>query len=82
MAFSTDSCYVFALTYGKDVDWVKNLQAYDSGNLKYNGANNRIHSLRFTSYEDIKEVFPFLVRLFLRFLSVDDCLIAEKCGSG
>jgi len=38
MAFSTDVGFVFALTYGRDVDWVKNLIASDSGSLEYDGA--------------------------------------------
>jgi deazaflavin-dependent oxidoreductase (nitroreductase family) len=80
MAFPTDNGYVFALTYGKGVDWVKNLLASNSGGLKYNGADNLIHSIHFASYEDVKDVFPVFVRQFLRILSVNDCLITEKKG--
>jgi hypothetical protein len=78
MAFPTDNGYVFALTYGKEVDWVKNLVALDSGFLEYGGSENLIHSFRFTFYEEVKEVFPVLIRIFLKILSVNDCLIAEK----
>lgn len=78
LAFSTNHGYVFALTYGRNVDWVKNLIAYDSGRLMYNGREILIHSIRFVSYDDVKDVFPVLINLFLRILSVNDCLKAEK----
>ena len=74
LAFPTSKGYVFALTYGRNVDWVKNLQASGHGVLKYNGDVDLIHSLRYTSIEDVKEVFPFMVRLFLSILNVNDCL--------
>jgi deazaflavin-dependent oxidoreductase (nitroreductase family) len=80
LAFPTNDGYVFALTYGRAVDWVKNLIASDSGRLMYNGMESSIHSIRFVSYEDVKDVFPVLINLFLRILSVNDCLIAEKQG--
>jgi deazaflavin-dependent oxidoreductase (nitroreductase family) len=80
MAFPINHGYVFALTYGRNVDWVKNLKASNSGRLIYNGIEASIHSIRIVSYEEVKYVFPVLINLFLRFLSVNDCLIAEKAG--
>jgi deazaflavin-dependent oxidoreductase (nitroreductase family) len=89
LAFPTRNSYVFALTYGKDVDWVKNLQASGYGVLKYNRCTDQIHNFRFYTYEDVKKIFPGLVRLFLEILHVTDCLMVEKqdkilqgsCGS-
>ena len=37
MAFPTDSGFVIALTYGRNVDWVKNLIASDGGIIEYKG---------------------------------------------
>jgi deazaflavin-dependent oxidoreductase (nitroreductase family) len=37
LAFPDDGGFVFALTYGRDVDWVKNLRAHDSGSVEYGG---------------------------------------------
>jgi deazaflavin-dependent oxidoreductase (nitroreductase family) len=80
LAFPTSNGYVFALTYGRNVDWVKNLQALGQGVLKYNGNVDAINSPRYISIEDVKEVFPFIVRLFLRILKVNDCLrVNNKC---
>lgn len=78
MAFPADTGYVFALTYGSEVDWVKNLLASNSGLLKFKGSESHIHSFRFTSCKEVGDVFPALVRLFLRVLSVNKCIIAEK----
>jgi deazaflavin-dependent oxidoreductase (nitroreductase family) len=80
LAFPTSNGYVFALTYGRNVDWVKNLQALGQGVLKYNGNVDAINSPRYISIEDVKEVFPFIVRLFLRIFKVNDCLrVNNKC---
>ena len=34
LAFPTETGFVFVLTYGRDVDWVRNLMASDSGRLE------------------------------------------------
>jgi deazaflavin-dependent oxidoreductase (nitroreductase family) len=81
LAFPTSNGYVFALTYGRNVDWVKNLQASGYGFLKYNGDADQIHSLRHVSIEDVKEMFPVMVRLLLHILKVNDCLMVKKEGS-
>jgi deazaflavin-dependent oxidoreductase (nitroreductase family) len=78
LAFPTTDGFVFALTYGRDVDWVKNLFANNFGFLRYNGAKNPIHAFSFSSYIEMKEAFPFLVRFFLNIISVDDCLLVVK----
>jgi len=80
LAFPTSNGYVFALTYGRNVDWVKNLQASGRGVLKYNGDADPIHSLRYTSIEDVKEMLPVMVRLFLRILKVNDFLRVNNEG--
>lgn len=77
MAFPTETGLVFALTYGRDVDWVKNLMASDGGRLKRKGGEIPIHGIRFAKLRDVKEFFPFLVRLPLDFISVEDCLLVE-----
>lgn len=78
MAFKFGEGFLFALTYGLDVDWVKNLVASDSGTLEYKGEKISIHNVRHTSYDDVKEVFPFWFRISLNIISVEHCLIVEK----
>jgi len=82
MAFPSDGGYVFALTYGRNVDWVKNLLASGVGSLEHFGSEFPVHSFSFISFYQAINVFPFWVRVFLQLLSVKDCLIAKKGSSG
>ncbi len=77
LAFPTDTGFVFALTYGRNVDWVRNLMASDSGRLKYKGDERPIHMIRFERYDDVRELFPYWVRLPLGLISIEDCLLVE-----
>jgi deazaflavin-dependent oxidoreductase (nitroreductase family) len=77
MAFPTETGYVFALTYGRKVDWVKNLIASGGGTLKYKGDEIPICGIRFEKYCDVKEMFPSWIRLSLRIISLEDCLLVE-----
>ncbi len=81
LAFPTANGYVFTLTYGKNVDWVKNLQASGYGILKYGGGTDQIHTFHFVTYEDVKKIYPGIVRLFLETIHVTDCLTVEKQSS-
>jgi len=77
LAFPTETGFVFVLTYGRDVDWVRNLMASDSGRLEYKGDEIPILMIRFTKYDDVRELFPYLVQLPLSLISVEDCLLVE-----
>jgi hypothetical protein len=70
--------FVFALTYGRDVDWVKNLFAAGDGIIEYGGSEFPLITFRFISFDEVNAVFLLPVRIFLRSLSVEDCLLAEK----
>jgi hypothetical protein len=78
LAFPTANGYFFALTYGRDVDWVKNLITAGSGLLRYRGVRTRIHSFSFVSYFEVRSFFPGFVRFFLDLIIVDDCLVSVK----
>ena len=82
MTFPTETGYVIALTYGRDVDWVKNLMDSDSGSLKRKGDEIPIHGIRFVKLRDVKNLFPFFVRLPLNLISVEDCLLVETSAVG
>ncbi|MBN2336136.1 nitroreductase family deazaflavin-dependent oxidoreductase [Candidatus Bathyarchaeota archaeon] len=77
LTFKTETGYVFALTYGRRVDWVRNLLASGSGVLEYGGESVDIHSFSVAAYEDVRHRFPWLVRRVLQLISVTDCLLAE-----
>ena len=77
LAFPTETGFVFALTYGRDVDWVRNLMASDSGRLEYKGKGIPIHMIRFEKYAEVSELFPYLVQLPLSLISIEDSLLVE-----
>ena len=78
LAFPITEGFVFALTYGRNVDWVKNLLVRNFGVLWYNGTRVPIHDFSFACYDEMKEVFPVLVRYFLNLIEVYDCLVSSK----
>ena len=78
MAFPTEDGFVLALTYGRRVDWVKNLIASRYGILEYIGKEFEIYNIRVTKYDEVKRMFPLLIRSFLSIISVDYCLIVEN----
>ncbi len=63
--------YVFALTYGTDVDWVKNVLAADGCQLETRG---RIVALRdpVVIHDPSRRLMPWLVRTFLGVMRVTD----------
>ena len=78
LAFPTEAGFFFALTYGRDVDWVKNLIAYDSGTIEYNNEEIEIHKIRHISYYEVKDLFPIWIRILLSIISVEHCIVVEK----
>jgi deazaflavin-dependent oxidoreductase (nitroreductase family) len=71
--FRREGDYVFALTYGPDVQWVKNVLAAGTAQLEQRG---RIVTLRDPRrITDPKaRLVPLLVRPFLRFMRVSEFL--------
>ncbi len=67
--------YVFALTYGADVDWVRNVLAAKGCELETRG---RSVSLRdpVVVHDPSRRLMPLPVRLFLRLLGVREFLRA------
>lgn len=78
LAFPSPEGFVFALTYGRNVDWAKNLAASDGGSLQYKGEEIAVHGVRFAEIGDVEAVFPFWVRLPLNVISVRQCVTVER----
>ncbi len=78
MAFQREPGFVIALTYGRNVDWVKNLIAADGGIIEYNGEKTPIHDIRIREYHDHEHLFPRWVRPSLSRIKVGHILLAEK----
>jgi len=71
--FRRDGDYVFALTYGPDVQWVKNVMAAGGCELEQRGRTVRLHDPR--RFSDPKaSLMPQPVRCFLRLIRVTEFL--------
>src|SRR3954451_14977346 len=72
-AFRRGDSYVFALTYGSDVDWVKNVVAAGECSLRTMGRDVRL--IEPDLFVDPRQrTMPLLIRAFLRFNRVTEFL--------
>ena len=71
--FRRDGDYIFALTYGPDVQWVKNVLAAGTARLEQRGRTVTLRDPR--RITDAKaSLVPPVVRVFLRFMRVREFL--------
>ena len=63
--------YVFVMTYGRDADWVRNVDAAGSCDVVTGGRNVRLVEPRHYTDPDRRDV-PAFVRPVLRLLKVDE----------
>ena len=66
--------YVFALTYGPDVDWVRNLIAAGGGTMRTGGRTVRLVDPQLV-HDPSGHLVPRPVRAFLGFMRVTDYLV-------
>ena len=66
--------YVFALTYGADVQWVKNVLAAGGCEIEVRGKTVRLTDPRLIE-DRSRRLMPLPVRLFLGLIGVKDFLI-------
>jgi len=71
--FKTDDGFVFALTYGKDADWVKNVFAAGGCELVTRGKHYRLTRPRLV-HDESRHFVPALPRSILRLVGVADFL--------
>ena len=71
--FATEDGYLFALTYGRDTDWVKNVLAAGGCELRTRGRAVRLTSPRLYHDESRAGIRP-LERQILRIIGVTDFL--------
>jgi hypothetical protein len=74
--FASSDGYVFALTYGPDTDWVKNVLAADGCKLRTRGRTVGLTSPRLFHDEGRRDIRP-LERQVLRVIGVADFLSAK-----
>ena len=70
-AFRRESDYVFVMTYGPDVDWVRNVEAAGECDIETRG--RRVHLVQPRRFSDpAREAVPGPVRMILRLIDVDE----------
>jgi len=78
--FTADDGYVFALTYGPDTDWVKNVLAAGGCELRTRGDTIELISARLFHDETRRGIRPF-ERQVLRVLGVADFLSLKPAST-
>jgi deazaflavin-dependent oxidoreductase (nitroreductase family) len=73
MAFPANEEMIIALTYGAEVDWVKNVTAEGGCTIAYRRRRIRLANPRL-EHSAPAEPFPWVVRSMLRLLRVDEFL--------
>ena len=72
--FPAGDDFVFALTYGGDADWVKNVMHAGGVILEYAGADIALVQPRMITRSEAEPFLPVGVRVMLRLLRVDQLL--------
>jgi deazaflavin-dependent oxidoreductase (nitroreductase family) len=72
--------YTFALTYGKDVQWVKNVLAAGGCEIVTRGRTVRLTDPRMF-FDESRHLMPLPVRLVLRLINVTDFLTMRVARS-
>ena len=76
LVFPTENGFLFAITYGRRVDWVRNIMAHDGEVLEYKSEKIPFTGVRLVSYDE--GLFPRWVSRSLRRVSVEDCVLVES----
>ena len=79
--FDAPDGFVFALTYGPDTDWVKNVMAADGCTIRHKRRDVALTHPRFITTEEGMAHMPAPVRVVLQLLDVTEFLRVAKSGS-
>ena len=79
--FRHDDDYIFVMTYGPDVDWVRNVEAAGSCDIETRGGV--VHLVQPRRFIDpTRRAVPAPVRTVLRLIDVDEFMAMRPSGSG
>jgi deazaflavin-dependent oxidoreductase (nitroreductase family) len=78
LAFPRGASVTFALTYGTDVDWLKNVMAEDGCRLVYRSRERELSRPRMLPAGKGHQRLPAPIRSILRLINVDDFLEMDK----
>jgi deazaflavin-dependent oxidoreductase (nitroreductase family) len=75
--FRSGDTFVFALTYGSNTDWVRNVMAAGRCSIRYRRRDYELSNLRFLDEEEGMGHMPTPVRLFLPRIHVTEFLAGD-----
>jgi deazaflavin-dependent oxidoreductase (nitroreductase family) len=76
--FEDGDGFVVALTYGRDVDWVRNVLAGDGCTVRHRGEEIRLTDPLLISEEEGMAAMPMPVRAALRMLNVTEFMRLDR----
>jgi deazaflavin-dependent oxidoreductase (nitroreductase family) len=77
-AFASGDRFVFALTYGPESDWVKNVIAAAGAVLEYAGDDIPLTDPQLVGTDEVRSSLPIVIRVALTILRVDHCLTLRR----
>ena len=80
-AFPTDDGFAIGLTYGHDVDWLKNVQAAGACTIIYRGQPSELADPRVVGWASGSKHMPIPVRVSLLGLQARDFLLLDRATS-
>ena len=66
VAFRSAGGFVVPMTYGRDVDWGRNLLAAGRGEIERMGARTRVRKPRIVGFDDVAADLPLVMRPLLK----------------
>jgi deazaflavin-dependent oxidoreductase (nitroreductase family) len=75
--FTTPDGFAIALTYGRDVDWLKNLLAAGGATIQHRGKRMTVSDPRLTGPDEAIRWIPAPIRLVLRLLKVNEFVLVR-----
>ncbi len=80
VAFPSDSGFVIPMTYGRDVDWGRNLVAADGGTVEQFGRRYRLRAARIVGIDEAWDQLPRGVRSALRTADFPGYVLLDHAG--
>ncbi|HYD49202.1 MAG TPA: nitroreductase family deazaflavin-dependent oxidoreductase [Terriglobales bacterium] len=80
VAFPSATGFVVPMTYGRDVDWARNLVAGDGGTIEQLGRRVAVRQPRIVGIDDAYEQLPPLVRDLLRLADFPGYVLVDRAG--
>lgn len=80
MAFPSTNGFVIALTYGQDVDWLRNIRAQGGCTIEYRGQHHALTAPLIVRGDPSSVELPRPVRFALRLLRVNDFLTMDRAS--